>query len=150
MSPDKTTALKKISRTPSILVCLLFLVVSSWMSSPQMYYFYSFMMLLFYISTIYILFSYWMWFYGGSFSCRVLVQTYPFLALPIALLLKRVYLSRRKWISISFSIILTLGIALNIIQSYQYNKGIIHWDSKTWECYWKVFLSLEYWHGHGL
>lgn len=102
---------------------------------------------IFYLFTIYIVFSWWMWYYGGSFGCRVLIQTYPLLAVPIALLLKRVYQSRKKWLIASFSAILVFGIALNIFQSYQYNRGIIHWDSMTWEWYWQVFLSTQHWSG---
>lgn len=106
--------------------------------------------LMFYSLMIYIVFSWWMWFYGGSFGCRVLIQTYPLLAVPIALLISEVYSKRGRILQYILSTVIILGVALNIFQSYQYHKGIIHWDSMTWEWYWKVFLSLEYWHGHGL
>lgn len=39
---------------------------------------------LYFLSTLYFVFCWWQWYYGGSFGCRVLVQSLALLALPMA------------------------------------------------------------------
>jgi hypothetical protein len=41
----------------------------------------------FMVVIIYSIFSWSQWWYGGGFSCRPLVETYPVLALPLAALI---------------------------------------------------------------
>ena len=79
-----------------------------------------------------------MWWYGGGFGSRVMIQSLAILALPLAALTDKIF--RSGYLLKSFFIlILAAGISLNLFQSWQYSKAIIHWDSMNKEYYWKVF-----------
>lgn len=93
----------------------------------------------FMVITVYVLSSWWSWWYGGSFSGRAFVEFIPFFAIPLGLLLNSI---KRKGLAITFSALLLLT-ALNQFQTYQYRYYIIHWDQMDSEKYWDVFLSLE-------
>tara|TARA_B110000503_G_C7139366_1_gene410233 strand:- start:990 stop:2285 length:1296 start_codon:yes stop_codon:yes gene_type:complete len=85
---------------------------------------------------IYVFSSWWMWFYGGSFSARVMVEFIPLFMLPLALLLNQLTGARRA----ALSIVVVLLIGLCQIQSYQYRYYEIHYSEMTQEKYWEVFL----------
>lgn len=91
---------------------------------------------------IYIVFSWWNWWYGGSFGCRPLIETYSILSIPLAALIYQVY-QQRIAIKILMSLLLFSFIALNIIQTYQYTKAIIHWDRMSFNAYKKTFLKFN-------
>ena len=84
---------------------------------------------------VFILSSWWSWWYGGSFGCRVLIDYMPVFAIILAALLTRY----RSW---SFRAILILLIVICQIQTYQYRYGMIHWDNMTQRKYFDVFLKL--------
>ena len=99
---------------------------------------------IYYALSFYILFSWWMWHYGGSFGARVFVQSYALMALPLGFLLHRVYIrSRSQIIRYFVGILVSWFIFLNIFQTYQYHRGILHHDRITKDYYWRVFLKLE-------
>jgi len=85
---------------------------------------------------IYIFSSWWMWFYGGSFSARVMVEFIPLFVLPLALFLNQL----KGKISLIVSLAVVLLIALCQIQSYQYRYYEIHYSEMTQDKYWDVFL----------
>lgn len=86
---------------------------------------------------IYLVFSWWQWWYGGGFGCRPLVSSLALLALPVAILSQ--WLFRRHWLlGVSLIVVISAGIKLNMEQQNQYRKTIIHWDSMNKERYWKA------------
>ena len=88
---------------------------------------------------LYLLSSWWAWWYGGSFGNRSMVQYYALLIFPLAALIANRAEQQKGRIAL-----LTLGgllVALNIFQTHQYKKSLIHWDSMTKEAYWAVFLK---------
>jgi len=85
---------------------------------------------------VYVFSSWWMWFYGGSFSARVMVEYIPLFMLPSALLLTQLKGSQRAVIT---TLVLILVIVCQI-QSYQYRYYEIHYGDMTKEKYWEVFL----------
>lgn len=88
---------------------------------------------------VYVLSSWWSWWYGGSFSGRAFVEYLPFFALPLAILIQHSTIKIRPIIvSLMF-----VFLALNQFQTYQYRYYIIHWESMDKERYWDVFLSLK-------
>jgi hypothetical protein len=103
--------------------------------------FYRWGFVVYYLVTVYVLFSWHIWSYGGSFGSRVMVQSYPLLALPLGLLIQHVFAHRQRWRKILLASVLILGISLNAFQSYQYHKGIIHWDAMDKTLYWQRFLK---------
>ena len=67
-----------------------------------------------------------------------MIESLVILALPLAALTERILRSGYLLKSV-FILILVTGISLNLFQSWQYNKAIIHWDSMNKKYYWKVF-----------
>ena len=82
--------------------------------------------------------SWWVWFYGGSFSSRVYVEYLSLLLLPLAIFMNELKKMRRKLL-IFFSFIL---IVVCQIQSYQYRYYEIHYSEMTREKYWNVLLTI--------
>jgi len=94
---------------------------------------------LFFLILIYVLSSWWNWFFGDSFGMRPMADYTSIFILLIAL-----YYSNLKGIIRRITLIfIILTIGLNIIQSYQYAKGIIHPDSMNKEAYFHVFLKTD-------
>jgi len=91
--------------------------------------------LLFFVIITWVLFSWWCWWYGGSFGARVYIDFYALFALPIAAVLQAVYNSGRKKMTIALITLCTVFALLNGMQSYQAKANIIHYDSMTWEKY---------------
>ncbi len=85
---------------------------------------------------IYILSCWWMWYYGGSFGTRVIVEFLPVFALLLYHLLKGIKLQAVKIGVISLVVVLTLFCQF---QTWQYRYYIIHWSEMTSEKYWDVF-----------
>jgi len=101
-------------------------------------------LVLFFILIIYCVFSWQEWWYGGGFSCRPLIETLPFLSLPLAALIERVYPIKSKLTKSLFFALLGFLITLNIFQSYQYSSALIHWDRMTREYYWRAFGKITH------
>jgi len=86
---------------------------------------------------VYILSSWWLWYYGGSFSQRVMIEYYTYFFILFSLLLQKSRL--RKFLT-------TLTLLLIIvcqIQTYQYMNGYIHWSEMNKERYWDNFLRID-------
>jgi hypothetical protein len=90
----------------------------------------------------YIVFSWWCWWYGGSFGARAMIEAYAFLALPLATFIQYIFKqnSLSKW---GLSAILTFLLVLNLIQTQQKRLGLIHWDGMTKTAYWRNFMQLN-------
>ena len=94
--------------------------------------------ILFSLGLIYLLSSWWNWYYGPSFGQRPLVEFYAFSGILIAYLLSFL---KSKLIKISIGILVISLIFMNLIQTYQFQKGIISsWDM-NWEKYQYSFLK---------
>ena len=101
---------------------------------------YQFSILSFFGISFYVIFSWHQWFYGGSFGCRVLINSLPLLAIPLCILFDRIERSGNLTKGVLLGCFLFF-IGLNLFQSWQYNRAIIHWDSMNKEYYWRVFLK---------
>jgi len=101
--------------------------------------------LLFIIVFVYVIFSWWCWWYGGGFSIRAMVDAYCILALSLASLHFFIYNKQKyKVVKVVYSILLLLLVSLNLFQTYQYKLGYIHYDSMSKTAYKNTFLRLEY------
>ena len=87
---------------------------------------------------IYIIISWHIWRYGGSYSTRALVQSYPVFAFPLCALLERWIQSRWQWALLPLSLWL---IAVNLFQIGQYNHGVLHYDEMNRRYYGAIFLN---------
>ncbi|MGE0638471.1 MAG: hypothetical protein AB7G44_02325 [Bacteroidia bacterium] len=100
--------------------------------------FYSFSV--FVIILVYVLSSWWNWWYGGSFSSRVLIDYYIFLAILFSFSYQIIKNKIRSSVLIAIQFIL---IIVCQIQTYQYRYYIIINDGMTKEQYWNVFLRVD-------
>lgn len=87
---------------------------------------------------IYVAFSWKMWWYGGGFGSRPLIDILPLLALPLA---TAVHSAQRwkGWLRHGLLATLFLCIALNLFQQWQYKQGIIHYEDMTFTRWVQVF-----------
>jgi len=86
---------------------------------------------------LYVTFSWWCWWYGGSFSARTLIDILPFMSLPLAAVLEWIFIKKVR------ALLMLLPFAfiyLNLFQSWQFSKGFLHYDSMTYEGYKESFL----------
>ncbi len=93
---------------------------------------------------IYIIFSWWCWWYGGSFGMRTLVESYAILSLPLAAFITVIIKSKYWIVKISITIVFIFITYLNQFQSLQYRKAMMHWDSMSKAQYWEIFLHYRY------
>ncbi len=96
--------------------------------------------LAFFIIITYVFSSWWMWFYGGSFSGRIYVEFIPMFMFLLAIFLNG--LKNKAWKIFAFSTVILLVIVCQI-QTYQYRYYDIHWSDMTKEKYWDVFLRID-------
>ncbi|MCW3103487.1 MAG: hypothetical protein JWO09_1927 [Bacteroidetes bacterium] len=85
--------------------------------------------------SVYVLLSWWAWWYGGGFGLRAFVDFYGLFILPIACFYQFVIEQGKR--SLKYAI-LALGsclVYLNLFQTWQYYKELIHFDSMTKEAY---------------
>lgn len=93
----------------------------------------------FFVALTYILSSWWSWFYGCSFGLRAYVDFYAILLIPLALVLNNI----KPRMAVPLALVCFLTIPVNIIQSYQYKKFILHWMDMDERMYWEVFLKIN-------
>lgn len=87
---------------------------------------------------IYVAFSWWCWWYGGSYGQRVMIDIYPVLAMPLAAFLQ--YISELKSLQKQIWIVVFSALTLlNLFQTTQAKFNIIHYDSMTFNSYVKAF-----------
>ncbi len=97
---------------------------------------------IFVVLNIYVISSWWSWWYGGSFGLRAFIDSYAIMAIPLGAI-TTYFLSQKKFIRIGYLVFLFLFLSLNIFNTMQYRYGSIHWDSMSKEAYWKSFLKLK-------
>lgn len=99
--------------------------------------------LTFFIVFSVVTFSWWCWWYGGSFSARPMIDIYTIMAIPLAYLVSLAF-NNKKWLKILTISFITIFIAHGLLQTHQYQNGyIIHYDSNTKESYWHSFGNLR-------
>lgn len=100
--------------------------------------------LIFWIISIYIMFSWWAWWYGGGFGMRPLVDYYSVLSIPLASVLFEILKRKNIWLTTTLGVVLWSGIWLNRFQTQQYRWQIIHYDGMNWEGYKHAWMRTEY------
>jgi hypothetical protein len=98
-------------------------------------------LLIYLLVNVYVVSCWWSWWYGGSFGMRALVESSAVIAPCMAATFA--WFARKKWLYSLLGIILLTGIALNILQTYQYKKFLIDRADMTKTVYWDVFLRTE-------
>jgi hypothetical protein len=121
--------------TPIALLSMLGFFVL-WKTSP--YQFYS--LFLFLLVLIYVFSSWWSWWYGGSFSSRVMIDYLVFYAILIGYLMQGLSQRIKRFVIIPVLVVLTLFCQ---VQIYQYRYELIHYEDTTKKMYWDNFLKIK-------
>lgn len=117
---------------PVLLLSLLGIAVGIFKKASS----YVWLALFLFVST-WIISSWWMWYYGGSYGHRAFIEYYPFFAIGFAALLTYgLGPIKPKVFAISGAVFLLL----QGVQTYQFNKHIITFDNMTKTKYWNLFL----------
>lgn len=95
--------------------------------------------------TCYVIWSWWAWWYGGSFGQRAMIDIYALLAIPFAASVEFLRKNYRRYLLAipAVGFLFTLGL----FQCWQYKKRLIHYDSNSRRSYSINFLRTE--HGPG-
>lgn len=89
----------------------------------------------------YVISSWWCWWYVG-FGNRAFINMYPVLAVPLCAFISFA-LSRKTATRIGLNILFLTFIVFNVFQTYQYEKGVIHWGWMSKDSYWHSFGRTE-------
>ena len=107
-----------------------------WKRSRYMFYsWFSFFFLITYVFS-----SWWMWYYGGSFSSRVYVEYIPLFMILLGISISSIEVKRTRRL---YVLMIALLIIICQIQTYQYRYYYIHWSDMTKEKYWSEFLRID-------
>lgn len=96
----------------------------------------------------YVTLSWWCWWYGGSFGNRPFIDIYPLFALPFAGTLRYIT-TKNNFIKGSILVVFEFLIVLNLFQTWQYKRGILHYGAMTREAYFEI-LGNQNWPGNYL
>lgn len=98
------------------------------------------------ILNIYVIFSWWCWWYGGSFSSRPMIDSYPLMAISLGSFLVFIA-SFRRLQPIIYALIFLMTM-LSVFQTQQYKRGSLHFDSMSRQAYFvtfgKLFITSEF------
>lgn len=95
---------------------------------------------IFFIIALYVLSSWWSWWYGGSFGSRVSVEYYSIVALLLGLAYKHI---KAGWSKKLYSALIVCSLLVCQVQTYQYRYYFIHWEKMDKEHYWRVFMRVD-------
>ncbi len=91
---------------------------------------------------LYLISSWWSWWFGGSFGMRAMVQYYPLLSIGFVVLFDQLF--KKKFLKIIVPVCVILFCTLNIIQTSQYKRAIIHWEGMNSRVYKMVFFKFHF------
>jgi hypothetical protein len=119
---------------------LLFLSLAGFIYLFRSSRFQFFALLGFLLILVYVFSSWFMWFYGGSFSQRVMIEFYPFFAILLATAIQEI---KNKFASKVFLSLIVLLVLVCQVQTFQYRRMQIHWSDMNKEKYWNVFMRID-------
>ncbi|QKG80671.1 hypothetical protein [Tenuifilum thalassicum] len=90
---------------------------------------------------IFILSSWWCWWFGGSFGNRAFIDSYGIMAIPLGALIT--FFKRKKIFYYSLAALIVLLIGFNNFQIQQYTRQAIHYWWMNKDAYWETFLKLH-------
>lgn len=104
--------------------------------------------IIFSILNLYVISSWWCWWYGGGYSMRPMVESLALMAIPLAAFIE-CFFSRKKVLKIVVAPVLCLMIFFSSFHIIQYYHEVIHYDAMSSKAYFESFLRLnrsdEYW-----
>jgi hypothetical protein len=88
--------------------------------------------------SIYIIFSWWCWWYGGGFSARALIEYYVIMSLPLGAFCAYI-LQKNLIFKTVAAVVLSSILWLNLFQQQQYRTSLLHYDSMSKQVYWAIW-----------
>lgn len=82
--------------------------------------------------SIYIMFSWWCWWYGGSYGMRPMVDRLPILVFPVALVVQRMF-EWKNWARITFALLCVSMFYYNMSLGNYYMLRVLHSEKMTFE-----------------
>jgi hypothetical protein len=119
---------------------LFFSLIGLYLLFAKKKYFQIISWIIFFFILTYFISSWGYWSYGASFGHRAYIDYYSIFLILIAITfndLKSIW----RW---GFILLCISSIALNMVQTKQYNLFILHWGEMEKSSYWKVFLKLDH------
>ncbi|HEY9114979.1 MAG TPA: hypothetical protein VIN10_09765 [Bacteroidales bacterium] len=92
---------------------------------------------------LYIIFSWWCWWYGGSYGARPMIDTYAIYAIPLAAFVQ-FFINKKIWKQLAIGSIFIFFIYFNTFQIRQYNIALLHYANMTKEAYWGILFKMHY------
>ena len=92
--------------------------------------------LLFSLINIYVLSSWWCWWFGGGLGNRAFIESYALLAIPLAFGLEWI---RKKLTVVTLFTIIGLAISFNFFLLNKYLDGVLHFDAMTKDAFVAMF-----------
>jgi len=92
---------------------------------------------------IYLLSSWWAWWFGGGFGSRSMIDTYAVMAFPLAAVIDWLQKHRIGYIRIIGIVVITLLLALQLMQTKQYTKNSIHYVAMDKDAYWHNYFKIK-------
>ncbi|MCX6080967.1 MAG: hypothetical protein NTW32_15675 [Chloroflexi bacterium] len=96
--------------------------------------------LIFFPIDVYVISSWWSWWYGGSFGQRPFAEAIPMFAIALCCLYEGVESTRWKKVLV---VVIILASAYTIWMMLKYWFGIVPFDGLTWEHFVKTFFTLS-------
>lgn len=96
---------------------------------------------LFFLLNTWVVSSWDVWWYGGSFGQRAMVQSYALLAFPMAALVEAGW--KRWWSRVLLLPAFAFGIALNLFQTWQAHLGGLDPENMNKAYYWRIFFNTD-------
>lgn len=100
--------------------------------------------LLFGLINVWVISSWQTWMYGGSLGMRPMIDTYVLMAIPLAHFVQG---ASKSWFKLATWPVLAFIVILNLVQHYQYYRGILPYDEMTKEKYVKIFFQTNMFYG---
>jgi hypothetical protein len=99
--------------------------------------------LLFFLLNVYVVFSWWCWWYGGGFGSRPLVDSLGISLLPVATCVDRLW-KYSRWLRVAWLTFLIACSTLIIFQLKQFHLNLLHFDSMNFKLYCRIFGTLRF------
>ncbi len=93
--------------------------------------------------SVYVISSWWLWWYGGGYGLRAYIDIYGALAFPLAAIIAYVFEKRHFIVKSVVIFVALLFIGHNLFQVRQMYNGAIHFSEMTKEAYWESFGRLQ-------
>lgn len=117
---------------------LLLMIPGLWFFFRKDKYLFAGWVLVFGIS-LYLIASWWCWWYGGGLGMRPLIEFSLLMALPIAFLLE----ASLRIFQPLYLVLLYLGCWVYQTYQFQFNNNILHFDHVDKEFFWQIFMKTD-------